>query len=261
MYRFFILALVTLLLSSCAVLGPSANIPRIADEELEQFVRAEGRNILSVTENADKAHLYEFHLANLRDGETDGLRVDGQSVGNHQIYIDAESARQALTAGGHPHALRMTLAYGIARDVDNHAPNQRTLARMLLVGRVIMQGMSQVPGAFGFASRVISGVFSLLSYAAEDIYARSADLEAARKAIGYWKELGWDCRLWVYRFQSDLNRDAADSLHDSTEDHLEQAMELCPSLLDEERVAIKSRLADQRTEREEKRREREQDRE
>jgi len=261
MYHFFILTLVTLLLSSCAVLGPSANIPRIADEELEQFVRTEGRNILSVTENADKAHLYEFHLADLRDGETGGLRVDGQSVGDHQIYIDAESARQALTAGGHPHALRMTLAYGIARDVDNHAPNQRRLARMLLVGRVMMQGMSQIPGAFGFAGRIISGVFGLVSYVAEDIYARSADLEAARKAIGYWKELGWDCRLWVYKFQDDLVDSEEGGLRHPVEEHLEQALGLCPSLLEEEREVIQDRMADQRRAREEKKRAMERERE
>ena len=62
-------------------------------------------------------------------------------------------------------------------------------------------------------------------------------------------------------FNSDLDSNETEAYHDPTEEHLEQAMELCPSLLDEERELVESRIAEQKTKREEKRREREQNRE
>lgn len=55
MSSFLIFIFAALFLSSCAFLGLPVDIARITDEEVEQFVRAEARNILSVTENADKA--------------------------------------------------------------------------------------------------------------------------------------------------------------------------------------------------------------
>lgn len=256
-----ILISAVLFLSSCAALGLSVNLTKVADEEVEQFVRAEARKILSVTENADKADLYTFHLASLREREVEGLASTGQSVGNHQIYIDDEWARRALKDGGYPHALRMTLAREIAHDIEGHALNQRAIARTFLLGRVIGQGVSLVPGAAGVVGRVTSAVFGLLGYATADFYNRAADLAADRKAIEYWKMLGWDCRVWVHMFYSDLESTEAEALHQPTDKHLEQAMELCPSMLNEEREVIENRIADQRTRREEKRREREQDRE
>jgi len=261
MFRSLILVLAALFLSSCAALGLSANIPRVADEEVEQFVRAEARRILSVTENADKADLYQIHLANLRSGEASGLGSTGQSVGDHQIYIDGQWARQALKDGGNPHALRMTLAREIARDINGDAPNQRAITRTFLLGRLIGQGVSLVPGPAGVAGRVTSALFSLAGYATADIYNRSAALEADRKAIEYWKRLGWDCRVWIHMFHGDLDSNDTEALSGPAEEHLEQAVELCPSILEEERELIESRLADQRTKREEKRRERDQDRE
>ena len=261
MFSSLVLILAALFLSSCAALGLAVDIPRVADEEVEQFVRAEARRILSVTENADKADLYEFYLASLRNGEVSGLSFTGQSVGNHQIYIDDEWARQALINGGYPHGLRMTLAREIAHDIGGDALNQRAIARAFLLGRAIGQGLSLVPGAAGVAGRITSGVFGLIGYAAAEIYKHSADLEADRKAIEYWKRLGWDCRVWIHMFFGDLDSNETEALHDPTEEHLEQAMELCPSILDEERNLIESRIADQRTRREEKRRERAQDRE
>lgn len=261
MFSSLVLIFVGLLLSSCAALGLPANIARVADEEVEYFVRAEARKILSVTENANKADLYQFHLASLRNGEVGGLDSTGQSVGNYQIYIDDEWARRALRDGGYPHALRMTLAREIAHDIAGDALNQRALARTFLLGRAIGQGVSFVPGPAGAAGRITSTVFGLIGYVTADIYNRSADLEADRKAIEYWKRLGWDCRVWVHMFNSDLDSNETEAYHDPTEEHLEQAMELCPSLLDEERELVESRIAEQRTKREEKRREREQNRE
>ena len=177
------------------------------------------------------------------------------------IYIDDEWARQALKDGGNPHALRMTLAREIAHDIGGDAPNQRVMARAFLLGRAIGQGVSFVPGPAGVAGRITSAVFGLIGYATADIYNRSANLEADRKAIEYWKRLGWDCRVWIHMFNGDLDSNETETLRYPTEEHLEQAMELCPSMLDEERELIESRIADQRTKREEKRRERERDRE
>lgn len=261
MFSSLILIFAALFLSSCAAIGLSVTIPRITDEEVEYFVRAEGRKILSVTENADKADLYEFHLASLRNGEVGGLASTGQSVGDHLIYIDDEWARQALRDGGNPHALRMTLAREIAHDIGGDASNQRAIVRAFLFGRAVGQGLSFVPGPAGVAGRITSAVFGLMGYVTQDIYNRSANLEADRKAIEYWKRLGWDCRVWIHMFYSDLDSSATEALHHPTEEHLEQAMELCPSVLDEERELVESRIADQRTRREEERRERKQDRE
>ena len=256
-----ILIFAALFLSSCAALGLPVDIPRIADEEVEYFVRVEGRKILSVTENANKADLYEFHLASLRNGEVSGLSSTGQSVGDHQIYIDDEWARKALRDGGNPYALRMTLAREIAHDIGGDALNQLAITRGFLLGRAIGQGVSFVPGPAGVAGRITSTVFGLIGYVTADIYNRSADLEADRKAIEYWRRLGWDCRVWIHMFYSDIDSSETEALHNPTEEHLEQAMKLCPSILEEEREVIESRIADQRTKREEKRRERAQDRE
>lgn len=59
----------------------------------------------------------------------------------------------------------------------------------------------------------------------------------------------------------DLDSNETEALYHPAEEHLEQALELCPSILDEEKEIIESRIADQRTKRAEKRRERERDRE
>lgn len=155
----------------------------------------------------------------------------------------------------------MTLAREIAHDIDGDALNQRAMARAFLLGRVIGQGVSLVPGPTGLAGRITSAVLGLIGYATVDIYNRSADLEADRKAIEYWKRLGWDCRVWIHMSYGDLDSNETEALHHPTEEHLEQAMELCPSILDEERTLIESRIADQRTKRAEERRDRERDRE
>ena len=263
MFHFLILLFAALFLSSCTALGLPVKITRVTDEEVEHFVRAEGRKILSVTENADKADLYEFYLASLRNGEVSGFTATGQSVGDHQIYVDDEWARQAFREGAYPYALRITLAREIAHDIVGNALNQQAMARAFLFGRAVGQGVSFVPGPAGLAGRITSGVFGLMSYAAAEIYRRSADLEADRKAMEYWKRLGWDCRVWVhlFHFYSDLESSESQVLYHPTEERLEQAMGLCPSLLDEEKALIEGRIADQRTRREEKSRERTEDRE
>ena len=261
MFSSLIFIFAVLFLSSCAFLGLPVDIARITDEEVEQFVRAEARTILSVTENADKADLYKFYLASLRSGEASGLTSTGQSVGDHQIYIDDEWARRALVDGGNPHALRMTLAREIAHDIGADAPNQRAITRAFLLGRLIGQGVSLVPGPPGLAGRITSSVLGFIGYATADIYKRSADLEADRKAIEYWKRLGWDCRVWIHMSYGDLDSNETNDLHHPAEEHLEQAMELCPSILDEERELIESRIADQRMKRAERRRGNERDRE
>ncbi len=208
------------LLSSCAA-GKQPKIPIVHNSTYQQIVNEEGRRILAVTKNADKAHLYTFHLARFKK-PTGG----GQSVGDHTIYISAKLMRGYIA--GNPQYLRVILAHEIAHDVLEHQANQGAMVNVANAGIMIGNVMSRAPGIIGLIGSGLSLTASLGGRATLHLYSRSAELEADRAGIEYWKRLGWDCSFWVSVFQRNLERGAGDFHHPAAV-RVKQAAELCLS--------------------------------
>ncbi len=220
-----------LFLSSCA----TAKLPRIPtyqDSHVQDFVNIEARRILAVTPNANQVNSYRFLLA-------DGKEWGGMSVGNHVIYIDYNTARAALEGGNGLEQLRITLAHEIGHDVAGHMANQKAIVNSANIAQLIGKGMSYVPGVIGLAGSAISFISGWGGLATKHLYLRSAELEADRLGIEYWKRLGWDCRLWVYRFEHGLEAGIGDFHHPGGV-RLRQAADLCLSAIERQRIYAKS---------------------
>lgn len=215
------------LLSSCAATSQSVNIPTVNHQDVEKFVEAEGWRILRVTENADKAYLYQFHLANFNQAGPDFQNTVGVSLGNYQIYIDYDLARASQLNQDTRWFLRIVLAHEIAHDVAGHKPNQEALVGIFNLTQTTGRVMSNVPGAIGWAGVAVSWVASLLGKASVHLYARSQESEADRLGIEYWKRLGWDCNHWVVYYQAQVARGFEGDFEHPTQERLGQAKELC----------------------------------
>lgn len=218
------------LLSSCAA-GKQPNIPIVHNSEFQQIVDEEGQRIVAVTKNADKAHLYRFHLARFKRPY-----IAGVSVGNHTIYISYKFAQ--VVESGDLASVRITLAHEIAHDVLGHKANLNAVVTAGNVGNLIGSVMSNAPGVIGLAGSGISLISALAAGATAKLYSRSAELEADRLGIDYWKRLGWDCSFWVRRFEQFLEREIEDFSHPAGA-RLKQSVDLCSSPSERQRVYAK----------------------
>jgi len=222
-----VFSLLLLLLSSCATASP--NIPTTYHPAAKRLVEQEAHRILSVTENAGQESHYQFHLANF-DAAGKRLRgAAGVSLGNGQIYIDKKVANRALTDKESLQFLRLVLAHEIAHDVADHEPNQKALVNTINILNAIGYGMSYVPGPVGWAGAGISWATAIGGIASVHLYARSQELEADKLGIEYFKRLGWDCQLWVRRFQTQVDTGFKADFQHPPEGRLEQAKEICPA--------------------------------
>ncbi|MGH7823614.1 MAG: hypothetical protein ACREQ7_00320 [Candidatus Binatia bacterium] len=196
-----------LALLSCTPL--SLRIPAVTDEKLERFMNNEALAILRVSENSHSAGLYHFRLADFPRRDILGL-----SVGNHQIFISYELTRLAYRNQHHRWLLRQTLAHEIAHDVmgaevGNHNPDRRLKS--------------------GRANRISARDLGLSGMVSFRPYSSSAELQADRKGMEYWRRLGWDCRNWVSIFRNFLNQDYYGDVDHPTLERLTQAVEICPA--------------------------------
>lgn len=183
-----------------------ARIPTISDDNVAQFVRATGLEIVAVSEHRNHWASYQFYLAGFTRPDILGL-----STGNHRIYISYELARRAYYDNSYQWLLRQTLAHEIAHDV---------------LGRT-EAGPEKSDDHSGLANRITGSDLGLSSWFSLRLYPRSAELAADRKAMEYWSKLGWDCSHWVALFADFLAQGYRGDVDHPTKERLEQAREIC----------------------------------
>lgn len=120
----------------------------------------------------------------------------------------------------------MLLAHEIAHDVLEHKANVDAIADISDAGVLIGQAMSYAPGVIGLIGAGIGWTASLGGKATVHLYSRSAELEADRLAIDYWKRLGWNCSYWAYVLKGMTERGIEDFHHPGAV-RTKQAAERC----------------------------------
>ncbi|MBI4526658.1 MAG: hypothetical protein HY695_22900 [Deltaproteobacteria bacterium] len=195
------------ILFSCAPL--SRTIPAVTDETLERFLRNEAMRIVKVSENSDKAAMYQFRLVQFPRKDILGL-----SIGNHQIYISYELSRLAYRTEHHLWLFRHTLAHEIAHDVlGGEVGRKEPISR----------------AAVGLANGITGRDLGLSTNIFFRSYSSAAELEADRKGLEYWQRLGWDCRIWIRIFEHFLNHGYQGDVDHPTAERLNQSREICPA--------------------------------
>jgi len=193
--------LIALVFSSGPTAYGQSKIRVIRSPRLQAFVEREAKRMLAVTPNSRLTSSYRFYLAN--------MNWAGLSFGNHVIYLDYSMVKAGFLGTRGLTSFRITLAHEIGHDLAGHRANKVAIANMANAAQGYVGNWANV-------ARVI----------ANDIYSRSAELEADRLGIKYWKRLGWDCKEWVYRFERSL-RAGTRSYHHLPELRLRQAADLC----------------------------------
>jgi len=114
--------------------GYPPSITVIDDTKVRSFVAIEGRKILAVTKNRDKAKEYRFYLAD------SGGRWAGMATGNHVIYVHYKYAKTAYLnrkSSWDLLSLRAILAHEIAHDILRHSKyGHRSSAKELAADRL-----------------------------------------------------------------------------------------------------------------------------
>lgn len=192
-----------LLLPSCSM---PMSIPTISDDPVERLVRNEAAQIVAVSEDKDRFSDYQIFL-------TDFPRKDilGMSIGDRRIYISYELAKLAASRSFHRWLLRQTIAHEIAHETAGHAEQHRSgwFNRETLRGGVSSADVG-LPWKVKFRN-----------------YSTDKELEADSKGLGYWKKLGWDCRIWVRILQNFEKQNYAGDVFHPTDIRLQQAQGLC----------------------------------
>lgn len=237
--------LFSLFLASCAT--ATTNISTIPDASVERFVQEEALTILREAEQIRPATTYKFLLTD---------KTVGASAGNGEIYVNYTIAQRATKDMGMRWFLRLILAHEIAHDVSGHRVNKQALTALLSGTSLVGKAISYAPGMIGLAGSLASLALGLATRGGYELYSRSAELEADRKGIEYFKKLGYECRVWTRIFRRLLERGATGDFHHPTEERLTQALDLCLSPDHPERVATEKWLTE-RWELEQKKREEE----
>jgi len=113
--------------------GHPSFITVIDDVKIQAFVAVEGRKILAVTKNRNKAKDYRFYLAEFK-----GRPWAGMAVGNRVVYVIYKYAKTAyLNRKEHRSLLflRVILAHEIAHDILRHS-KYRSSAKELAADRL-----------------------------------------------------------------------------------------------------------------------------
>lgn len=201
---------VCLVVISCSI---QPQIPSVGNDRVESLLRSEAAHILTVSEDWEKFSKYQFLLAEFPRED-----ILGMSVGNRQIYISYKLASLALTDPGHRWLLRQTVAHEIAHEIAGHAKQKG--------GMWFNDGLL----AFGASGRELGLPWYVRVYN----YPKEKELEADLKGLGYWKKLGWDCRIWVQILKAWQEQGySGDSFH-PTATRLQQARRICESPTDDE---------------------------
>lgn len=227
-----------LFISACAAANRAGDfLPVILDGETMEMVEGEAKKILAVTEKPETARLYTFYLSRFN-----GKPFLGLSIGNQRIYIHYELARRAKENVGYLWFLRRTLAHEIGHDMAGHAPNLQALSSVVSAGSTAAGIASHAPGVIGLAAGAVNLVIGLAGTAAAAVYGRSAEMEADRKGIEYWKKVGWDCRIWVRSFKFQFDKGMMGDFRHPIDERLYQSLELCLDKSDPERISIERKI-------------------
>jgi predicted Zn-dependent protease len=193
----------SLLSTSCST---QVTIPTVSDDPVERLVKNEAAQIVAVSEDKDRFSDYQIFL-------TDFPRKDilGMSFGDRRIYISYELAKLATRRSFHRWLLRQTIAHEIAHETAGHAEQASSgwFNRGTLRGGVSSADVG-LPRNVKFRN-----------------YSMDKELEADSKGLGYWKKLGWDCRIWVRILQNFERQNYAGDVFHPTDKRLQQAQGLC----------------------------------
>jgi hypothetical protein len=162
-----------------------------------------------VSENAHKATLYKFHLAKFPREDILGL-----SFGEHRIFISYELTRLAREKTGYLWLFRHTLAHEIAHDTLEHGKNKEVASL-----NAVRQSQARITGHD----------LGLPLFVSFRNYSPAVELAADRKAIEYWKKIGWDCDIWVKLFRGFLDQGYIGDPNHPTKERLSQAIRICDS--------------------------------
>lgn len=196
------LALALLLTSSCS----SVRIPTVADHTLERRVADEAAPIIRVTDDRDQLWRYRIQLADFPRKD-----ILGMSVGERHIYISYDLARAAFKNVNSRWLLRQILAHEVAHELSGHADGGATPAYDRAPHGVITAADIGLPPTLQFQN-----------------YSLDKELEADRVGMQYWKQLGWDCGIWVNILRGFQSRNYDGDAFHPTEDRLRQAVKACP---------------------------------
>lgn len=205
MSRILVICFSLALLCSCASVS-TFFLPTVSDERFEAFIAYEASKILQVSEDTHKPARYKFFLAKFPRADILGL-----SLSQNRIFISYELTRRAYAQNRYLWLLRHTLAHEVAHDAlgHEHAPSLNAVPRsaVQITGRDL-----GLPGFITFRN-----------------YSATSELAADRKAIEYWKKIGWDCRIWIKLFRGFLDQGYIGDLEHPTEKRLNQAIRMCDS--------------------------------
>jgi hypothetical protein len=185
----------------------AARISVIKDAPIERLLRDEANRILSVT--ADAANTTEYQLL-----LSDFPRADilGMSVGQRRIYISYKLGRRALHSRHHLWLLRQTLAHEIAHELARHADYRHI-------------NFNRSSDGYGMTSRDVG----LPWYVVFQPYSLEKELQADFDAIQFWKNLQWDCTIWVRILEDFERQDYPGDKSHPTHMRLKQATAACRS--------------------------------
>ncbi len=192
-----------LAISSCSL---RANIPTVSDKSIERLVTAEAQRIVAVSE--DRGHFADYRILLSDFPRRDIL---GMSIGNRRIYISHELGRLASGHRFYLWLLRQTLAHEIAHETAGHAEGARA------------SGFNRLPPGQGVNGTDIG----LPAYVRFHHYSLDKELEADLKGLAYWRELQWDCRIWVGILKHFQRHDYAGGISHPTDQRLRQAERVC----------------------------------
>ncbi len=195
------LALAALFSSSCS----SVRIPTASDYRLERQVADEAAPIIRVAGDRDQSWSYRIHLADFPRKD-----ILGMNVGERSIYISYELARAAFKNANSRWLLRQILAHEVAHEISGHAHGGATPAYDRAPHGVITAADIGLPSSVRFQN-----------------YSLDKELEADRVGMEYWKQLGWDCGIWVNILRGFQSRNYAGDAFHPTEDRLRQAIQAC----------------------------------
>ena len=194
-----------LLLNACSPIY--SKLPTVADPKLQSYITAIGLEIVAVSEDRERSESYQFKLADFARGD-----ILGFTAGDRIIFISHELSKRAYVDDYHRWLLRHTLAHEVAHTVLN--------------GKLATELDSDYQTG-ALANRITSRDLGLSGLIKFRPYSRSMELAADRKAMEYWRKLGWSCGNWVSLFVSFAVQGYQGDVDHPTKERLAQAMQIC----------------------------------
>jgi hypothetical protein len=179
----------------------------VTDEVLETLVKTEAARIIAATEDVENLPRYRVFLSDFPRAD-----ILGMSIGQRRIYISYKLARLASYRSRDLWLLRQTLAHEIAHEISGHAKRSEWTFNNFTAGRGITSSDVGLPWIITFKS-----------------YSADTELQADLEGMNYWKNLDWDCRIWVRILENFQRQNYSGGPYHPTDQRLEQASRVCLS--------------------------------